>query len=232
MKQIIVNNLLVELEKKRIKNLYLRILPPEGRIHISAPNKMSEVEIIRFVQSKIDWIIAQQEKVQLSHTQKIPTNYVTGDEIYIWGRKYLLSVFELTGRPKISFEGEKILMYVREGSTTEKRKQLLDAYYKEVLIKEIPNLIEKWEKTIGVKSSDYSIRDMKTRWGTCNIRTKKICLSLQLAKKPPECVEYVVVHELVHLLEGSHNKIFKGYLDHFLPEWRSIKKEMNKEIMS
>jgi predicted metal-dependent hydrolase len=226
MKQLIISNIPIELEKKRIKNMYLRILPPDGRVHISAPVKMSEEEIKRFVTSKLDWIELQQRRIGERHThQKL--EFVSGDEIYVWGRKFNLIITETNTRQTIGFEGENLILYVKKGSTTEQKSRFMEGWYKKALQQEIPTLISKWESIIGVMSNSWNIRDMKTRWGVCNIRSKNICLNLQLAKKPPKCLEYVVVHELVHLLERSHNSVFKGYMDQFLPQWRTIKKELN-----
>jgi predicted metal-dependent hydrolase len=226
MKQIIINNRSIEIEKKKIKNMYLRILPPDGRVHISAPIKMNEEEIKRFVISKLEWIELQQRKLEERHTHQLLL-YVSGEEIYIWGRKLNLIVIESNERHSLSFEGDNLILQVKEDSTTEQKARIMADWYKKALQQEIPALIAKWERIIGVKSNSFNIRDMKTRWGVCNIRTKNICLNLQLAKKPPRCLEYVVVHELVHLLERSHNKVFKSYMDHFLPQWRNIKKELN-----
>lgn len=231
MKKIVINNMPIELEKKRIKNMYLKILPPDGRVHITAPLRMSEEEIKRFVLTKLEWMKEQQIKIQERHIHQ-ELMYSTGDEIFVWGQKYILLVSEQSGRGGISFERERIILNVKDGSSIEQRKRVLDKWYRESLTQKIPHLISKWEQIIGVKSHGFSIRDMKTRWGTCNIRTQNICLSLHLAKKSPRCLEYVVVHELVHLLESSHNNIFKGYLDQFMPDWRVIKKEMNGATIS
>ena len=227
--QMVINHIVIELEKKRIKNMYLKVLPPDARVVITAPVRMSDEEINRFVLTKTDWIRQQQEKLRKRQIQP-ELDYTMGDEIYIWGKKYILHVNEKSGKSLLQIEEEKIFLFVKPGSTREQKKRILDHWYKEELTREIPGLIAKWESIIGVKSSDFRIRDMKTRWGTCNIRSKVICLSLQLAKKTPRCLEYVVVHELVHLLEASHNRVFKGYLDQFLPEWRNIKKEMNGSL--
>jgi predicted metal-dependent hydrolase len=226
MKQIVVSNIPIELERKKIKNMYLKVVPPDGRIRISAPLRMSSDEIERFVAAKLDWIRQQQSKLADRHTHQV-SSYEDGEELYCRGRKYRLAVMETASRPEVCPEGDRLVLYTKENSTPESRKKAIDRWYREVLAKEIPPLLHKWEKIIGVKAEGFSIRDMKTRWGTCNIRSRNICLNLQLAKKPPECLEYVVVHELVHLLEKSHNSVFKAYLDRFLPGWRSIKKELN-----
>lgn len=226
MKNIVIHNIPIELERKQIKNMYLRILPPDGRVHISAPVKMKEEEIQAFVITKADWILRQQEKMERRHTQ-VPLTYTDGEELFIWGHRYQLLLREITTRSRIEVIGDDIILYTKKGSSTKEREKTLNEWYRKALENEIPFLLIRWEQRIGVKSNSYTIRDMKTRWGTCNIRTKNICLNLQLAKKHPKCLEYVVVHELVHLLEQSHNAVFKGYMDHFLPEWRKIKNELN-----
>ncbi len=230
LKTIIINKISIQLERKRIKNMYLKVLPPEGRIHITAPLRMSEDEIRSFVLSKLDWIGLQQEKLRQRHTHQ-ELKYVTGEEIYVWGMPYTLVVSEKTGASGIDWHKDGIILTCKHDSITEERKRILDRWYREELNKRIPDLIGHWEKVMGVKASGFRIRDMKTRWGTCNTRTGNICLSLQLAKKAPRCLEYVVVHELAHLLEGSHNSRFKAYMDQFLPDWRQIKKEMNGSVI-
>lgn len=231
MKEIIISGLTVEIEKKKIKNVYLRILPPEGRIHISAPLRMSEAEIKKFVLSKVDWIIEQQSKV-VARSEKNQISYDNGDLIPIWGNRVPLIVHEDSTRSKVTYDGENIHIFIKKGSADSRayREAMLNEWYRMELKDELPRVIEKCEKVIGVKSSDFTIRDMKTRWGTCNVRTGRICFNLQLAKKPYRCLVYVVIHELVHLLERSHNHVFKRYMDQFLPEWRMIKKELNDQV--
>lgn len=226
MKYLIIDNISIGLERKRIKNMYLKVQPPDGHVLVTAPLRMSEEEIKGFLRTKLDWIRLQQERLRQRHLG-YTLSFDTGDELYLWGQKYILEVIYRSGRPKLNLAGDRLVLSVTADSTEEQRKKMIDLWYKEQLLSQLPPLIMKWEKVIGVKTEGFSVRDMKTRWGTCNIRTGKICLSLQLAKKNPECLEYVVVHELVHLLEHSHNSTFKAYMDRFLPEWRCIKKEMN-----
>ncbi|HHV08908.1 MAG TPA: M48 family metallopeptidase [Clostridiales bacterium] len=225
-KHISVGNVPVELERKKIKNMYLRVVPPEGQVRITAPMRMGEEEIRKFVLTKLDWIRTKQQEMENRHPQE-EIDYVSGEKIYLWGNPYQLQVQEKNVRPSIQAGAGLLVLAVKPEAGKEQRKKMVDTLYREVLLKEIPPLMAKWEARIGVKATGFTVRDMKTRWGTCNVRTKKICLSLQLAKQQPRCLEYVVVHELVHLLERSHNHVFKSYLDHFLPEWRQIKKEMN-----
>lgn len=226
MEQIIFNNIPMEIERKKIKNMYLKILPPDGKVLISAPIRMPAEEIRRFVQLKYEWIIKQQQKMQARPRQDVH-KYISGEEIILWGKKYALKVILTERKARVSLSGEEVYLYVKLNSTPESRARILNQWYKEVLQEAIPELIEKWEKIIGVKASEFVVRDMKTRWGSCNIRTGKICLNLRLVNKRPICLEYVIVHELVHLLEASHNHVFKSYMDQFLPNWRIIKKELN-----
>ena len=227
MKYLDINGISIELEKKRIKNMYLRILPPDGRVHVSAPLRMSDAEIKRFVLSKLDWIMIQQIKVQNRNTNQ-EHSYITGEKLDVWGSKMTLIVREDSTRNTVKLSEDSVILETKKGSSVIQREKLVKEWYRNSLIQEIPSLLLKWEERIGVKSTGFNIRDMKTRWGTCNIRTKNICLNLQLAKKPPICLEYVVVHELVHLLERSHNAVFKAYMDKFLPQWRMIKKRLNQ----
>lgn len=226
MKYIYIGELQVEIEKKHIKNMYLKILPPNGKVRVTAPIRMSEENIRKFLTTKLDWIHIQQVKMSNRHTHRLQS-YEEGEEVYVWGKPYQLSLKLTLGRSSVQLTGERLYLSVKEASTAIQRKDILNGWYRQELMKSIPQLISKWEERIGVKASGFTIRDMKTRWGTCNIRTKKICLNLQLAKLHPQYLEYVIVHELVHLLESSHNHVFKGYMDFFLPEWRDIKKEMN-----
>ncbi len=226
MKQIVIDRIPITLERKRIKNMYLRILPPDGRVSVSAPMRMREEEIERFIRLKLTWIRLQQEKLMNRNTHQ-EQDYVTGEEIYLWGKAYRLVLKETDGKGKVEVSGEEILLYVKKQSTREQRKKLLHTWYKKALEQEIPALLAGWEERIGVKANAFHIRDMKTRWGTCHIQKKEICLNLQLVKKSPSCLEYVLVHELVHLLEHSHNHVFKSYMSQFLPNWRSIRNELN-----
>ncbi len=227
MKYMDINGIIVEIEKKKIKNMYLRIFPPDGRVHISSPTGMSEREIKRFLLSKIDWIKIQQNKIQ-NRNIKQELQYISGEKHFVWGIEKSLMVKEGTARNSVDMIGDCLILSIKKGSTIDQRKELMKGWYRNAILQEIPYLISKWETIIDVKSAGFTIRDMKTRWGTCNIRTKNICLNLQLAKKPPICLEYVVVHELVHLLERSHNAVFKAYMDKFLPQWRIIRKQLNE----
>lgn len=226
MKIKIMDNQQIEIEKKRIKNMYLRVLPPDGRIHITAPLRVKDEDIERFVIAKQEWI--QKRREALLHKKPLQElAYVTGDMVPVWGGLRTLVVYHTMNRNMVIADGDTIILKVKKDSTDKQREQLLNKWYLKELQQVLPSMINQWESVIGVTSSSWKIRDMKTRWGSCNIRSKNICFNLQLAKKAPKCLEYVVVHELVHLLEKSHNHIFKGYMDKFLSDWRITKKELN-----
>lgn len=155
-------------------------------------------------------------------------DFVSGESHYFLGTSYLLNVVETTKKQHAEIRISKYIdLYVRPDCSKEKREKVLSEWYRENLKSIIPEYIIKWEKVMGVKVNDFGIKLMKTRWGTCNVRDKRIWINLELAKKNPRCIEYVVVHEMVHLLERSHNDIFKGYMSKFLPNWKSIKDELN-----
>lgn len=229
MKIIKIQDIEIELEKKRIKNMYLKVLPPDGRIRISAPYRMSIDRIQDFVLDRMDWLQKTQERIKSNYSGYISMDidYLDGDPVFFDGIKYELYLQE-GKKTGISLEHSRLIMHVRPQSTPEQRKRILYNWYRNTLYERINILIDKWEPVIGVRAEGFTIRNMKSRWGSCNIRTKRLSFSLMLAQKRLTCVEYVVVHELVHLLEGSHNHVFKAYMDRFLPGWRQIKKELNR----
>jgi predicted metal-dependent hydrolase len=215
------------IEKKKIKNIYLKVLPPNGKVVVSAPKRLSQRAIEEFVITKRDWIREKRKKYENSPMQE-ELQYKTGEQISFLGKKYYLEVMERSGSKKIVLTEDKIQMYIKEGCTKEQREQCLNEWYRKQLKLRIPELIEKWEPVMKVQVKEWNVKNMKTRWGTCNIAAQRIWLNLQLAKSKPECLEYVVVHEMAHLLERNHNERFYGYMDLFLPEWRKIRKELNE----
>lgn len=216
----------VEIERKKIKNLRMYVHPPYGNVTISAPLRMSDETIIRFVTSKIDWIEKHQSKFQKQKSKAC--RYTNGDEINIWGKKYPLTIIPSETKSFI-VSGDNALLLIDESSTFEQREKVVNVWYKNQLEPIMLETAKIWENIIDVKASSYIIRNMHTRWGSCNTSTKRICINLQLAKKSPEFLEYVVIHELCHLLEGSHNEVFKSYMDKYLPDWRALRKKLNEE---
>lgn len=216
------------IEKKKIKNIYLKVLPPNGKVVISAPKRMKQRAVEEFVMAKRDWILEKTKKYENRKVQE-ELQYKTGEQILFFGKTYPLEVFATARQKKVVLADEKIQMYIEEDSTKEQREKCLNEWYRKQLKLVIPELVRKWEPVIKVSVKEWKVKNMKTRWGTCNIVAQRIWLNLQLAKASPKCLEYVVVHEMIHLLERNHNERFYGYMDVFLPEWKKLRKQLNEK---
>lgn len=226
MKVITMDGVPIQVEKKQIKTLRLTVHPPDGRVHISAPVFVTYDEITRFARSRMDWILAQREKYRNAQP---PPELTDGDRAFLFGVSYPLRVEEVQGKPRAYLEQDKIVLALAPGTSREDRERLLNSLYREQLALKIPPLLAHWEPVMAVKAqSGWTLREMKTRWGSCNVVKKRVCLNLQLAKKHPDCLEYVMVHELAHLLEPSHNANFKAIMTRFLPDWKQRKALLNK----
>ncbi|BAV94590.1 metal-dependent hydrolase [Ichthyobacterium seriolicida] len=207
--------------------MHLAVYPPHGRIRLSAPKKTDEEVLRLFAISKLGWIKKQIKnfKEQARETKR---DYVSGESHYFQGKRYLLEVEEHDGYNSVKLVGiKKIKLTVKSGSTTEDKAVVMKEWYRKQLKKQIPELIEHWEKVVGVKSNDWGVKQMKTKWGSCNTDAKRIWLNLELAKKPTICLEYILVHELVHLHERTHNNRFIALMDKFMPKWRLHRDELN-----
>ncbi|NJL52901.1 MAG: M48 family metallopeptidase [Hydrococcus sp. SU_1_0] len=225
--QLTINHLTIDVVKKDIKNLRLGIYPPDGKVRITSPLKVDDETIKSFVIAKLRWITKNQAKFS-EQPRKSPKEYVSGESHYFKGDRYLLNVIYHPTTPKVVISNPTHLdLYVRHGSIREQREQVLNNWYRQQLKAELPRLIAKWEQIIGVKTNDWGVKKMKTKWGTCNTQAKRIWLNLELIKKPPHCLEYVIVHELVHLLERNHGDRFKAYMTQFMPHWKSYQDELN-----
>lgn len=227
MQELQLGNITIDVEKKDIKNIHLSVYPPNGKVRIAAPEHM-ELDTIRvFAINKLKWIKKQQSifKNQVRETQR---EYIEKESHYFQGERYLLNVIEHDSKPKVILKHKTIELYVRPNTTTNKRKAIIDEWYRAEMKKIIPPLLDKWEKKIGVKANDFGVKLMRTKWGTCNIEAKRIWLNLELAKKPLICLEYILVHELVHLLERNHNDRFIKYMNEFMPKWRFHRDELNR----
>jgi predicted metal-dependent hydrolase len=231
-KHITVGPFAVEVTRKKIKNLRLGVYPPDGQLKVSAPLHVKDEAVRLLIMAKTPWIKIQQAKFSAQARQSVH-EYVSGEICYFEGRGYLLQVIYHDQPPKISLrDNTHIDLYVRHGSRLEKREQVLNAWYRETLKAKIPALIAKWQPIMRVAVRDWGIKRMKTKWGTCNITAGRIWLNLELIKKPTHCLEYVLVHEMVHLLERHHNVRFIGYMDKFLPQWRNHKQELNQLFLN
>lgn len=228
MEKIIINNIEIELTKKNIKNLHLSVHPPDGRVKISAPQYMDTDTIRLFAISKLSWIRKQQKKF-INQERQPEREYVSGESHYFLGQRYLLNVIYTNKRKQgVEIRNKKYIdLYVRENTPKHLRERVMTEWYRRELKKLIPPIIAKWEPIIGVGVNEFGVKKMKTRWGSCNPKAKRIWLNLELVKKSPTCIEYVVVHEMTHLLERKHNERFIAYMDKFLPNWRAIKAELN-----
>ena len=222
-----VGNITIDVVRKNIKNIYLRVYSPTGRVRISAPIRMSVDAIRAFVVSKLDWI--QKQQIKLRSQEREPSReFITRESHYFNGRRYLLKVIERNAAAKVVLNHSEMELYVRPETDAAARKAILNEWYRQKLKETVPSLIEKWEKKMHVQVKEFGIKRMKTRWGTCNRQAKRIWLNLELAKKPPECLEYIVVHEMVHLLERKHNDRFFALMAEFIPKWRFYKDELDR----
>ncbi|WP_282782621.1 M48 family metallopeptidase [Phaeodactylibacter xiamenensis] len=217
----------IEVEQKDIKNIHLSVYPPNGRVRIAAPKRM-ELDTIRvFAISKLKWIRNQQEILQQQEREP-KREFLNRESHYFFGKRYLLKVHEVDAAPKVELDHKHIHLYVRPNTPADKRAKVMDEWYRTELKKIVPRLINKWEKRIGVKANDHGIKKMRTKWGSCNTQAGRIWLNLELAKKPKSCLEYIIVHELVHLLERSHNQRFVRLMDEFMPKWQFHREELNR----
>jgi hypothetical protein len=232
MHQIMVGKLVIDVVRKDIKNLHLAVYPPDGRVRIATPLKIDDESVRLFAISKMAWIKKHQAKFKTQSRQS-DREYVSGESHYFQGHRYLLNVIYHQSAPKVIIRNKTYLdLYVREGSDEAQRKTVLMAWYRRHLKNDIPPLIKKWEAILGVLVNEWGVKLMKTKWGTCNIEARRIWLNLELAKKPAHCLEYIIVHEMVHFLERHHNERFAAYMDKFLPNWRFYKKELNRYPLS
>lgn len=224
--QIQLGQISIDVTLKNIKNVHLSVHPPAGKVKISAPLEMDIDTIRTFAISKLDWIKKERLKFE-KQIRETPREFLACESHHLWGERYLLSLIEHPFPPRIEISHKKMLMYLRPGGDDQKKQVIIETWYREQLKAAIPELLQKWEKILQVKAEKFSVRKMKTRWGSSSPAKKTIRLNLELAKKPPECLEYIVVHELVHLLEPTHNQRFKSLMNKFMPKWRFYRDELN-----
>lgn len=232
MHHIKIDGIDIAVEKKKIRNVYIRITPPRGEVKVTAPFGTPDQAIHSFAQTKIDWIKARQRAYQ---TRILPS-YTSGETHYLWGVPHTLTVFNAetkcaapSGKGSVKQSDGEIVMMICGQSTLSQREAMLDEFYRSQIKTAIPAALEKARLITGMKAGDWIVRKMSTRWGTCNLRTSRVCFNLELAKKPPRCLEYIAIHELTHLLEKGHGERFKAYMDKFCPDWRTLKKTLNEK---
>jgi predicted metal-dependent hydrolase len=222
-----LGDLTIEVTRKDIKNVHLSVHPPDGRVSLSAPLN-TRLEVARaYAISKLSWIRLQQEKLAKQSREK-PREFVKRESHYIWGRRYLLNVIETESKPTIVIDHKRIHLHVRTGADKDKRAEIIYEWQKTLLHEFIQEVIPKWEKILGVNVKAYYIQKMKTKWGGCNHQSQHIRLNTELVKKPKDLVEYVIVHEMMHLLVPSHNDHFMALMNKFYPNWREARLELNE----
>lgn len=223
-----VSGIQVEVVRKPIKNLHLSVHPPDGRVRVSAPSHIDDEAVRLAIVSKLPWIRRHQKTFADQPRQSL-REMVSGESHYFLGRRYRLNVIEREGPNRISLNGaSELTMQLRPSTDRYKRQQLLNDWYRQHMKELLPDLLAKWQPIIGVQVADWGIKKMKTRWGSCNTKEHRVWLNLELAKKPLHCLEYVLVHEMVHLLERQHTDRFKTLMDDFLPQWRLYREELNQ----
>ena len=227
MQQIELGEIKVEVILKNIKNIHLAVHPPLGRVRIAAPERMSLDTIRVFALTKISWIKKQQQKFQLQD-REAPREFINRESHYLFGERYLLQVIEKAAAPRIEAKHTTLVLSIRPGTSPVKKKAIIDDWYRSQLKQLAGPLIAKWENRMDVRVDSFGIKKMKTKWGTCKPEARRIWLNLELAKKPVNCIEYIIVHELVHLFEKNHNERFVGMLTKYLPDWKGIKEELNR----
>jgi predicted metal-dependent hydrolase len=225
--QLQLGDMAVDVAFKDIKNVHLSVHPPLGRVSISAPLRMKLETVRLFVIAKLDWIRRQQKKI-CSQEREPQREYVDRESHYVWGQRCLLKVIERDEPPSLILKHNKLLLTIRPGSDTGKRHEVMEAWYREQLKLAVPTLVAKWEPLLGVELSRFFVQRMRTRWGSCNPTAGTIRLNTDLAKKPRECLEYIIVHELIHLLEPTHNARFVSLMDKFMPRWQTYREALNR----
>ena len=228
MEQLTISDITIDVVRKDILNIHLAVYPPSGRVRLAAPMNVSDDAIRLFAISKLAWIKRNQRKFE-GQERIAPREFKNRESHYFRGQRYLMNIIEVDAPPKVVLKNKTYIdLYVRPETPTEKRNELMNEWYRAQLKMQIPDLIEKWEEKMDVKVSEWQVKQMKTKWGSCNIEQRRIWINLELAKKPEHCLEYIIVHEMVHLLERHHNDRFHYLLETYLPNWKQLKTELNQ----
>lgn len=221
-----LGSLRADVVRKDIKHVHLSVYPPDGRVRISAPRNMALDTIRVYAITKLDWIQRQQRKF-LEQEREAPREFLDKESHFVWGKRYLLRLVETDAAPAVKLKHSTIELHVRPGSDVAKRCDLLETWYREQIKTAASKLLSHWQPLMKVEAGRVLVQRMKTKWGSCNPASGLIRLNTDLARKPPACLEYIVVHELVHLLEPTHNAHFQLLMDIYLPHWRQMKSELN-----
>jgi predicted metal-dependent hydrolase len=227
MTQLALGDIVLEVVQKEIKNVHLSVHPPDGRVTIAAPQEMALDTIRVFALTKLPWIRKQQEKFR-HQEREVSRDFISNESHFFLGKRYLLKVIEKQRKAEVVQKHNVLELHIKSESSPEQKRVVLEQWYRTQLKEVALPLIQKWEKRMNVHVQELGIKKMKTKWGTCKIEDQRIWLNLELAKKPLDCIEYVIVHEMVHLLERNHNERFIAHLDQWLPNWRTVKEEINR----
>ena len=222
-----LGNVTVDVQHKDIKHLHLSVHPPQGHVRIAAPVRMKLDTIRVYAISKLPWIRQQQRKLR-EQEREAPREFVDRESHYLWGRRRLLKVVEAEAAPSVKLAHTRMTLQMRPGSSIEQRQAVVARWYRDEIKERLPALLSTWEPRLGVKLGQTFVQKMRTKWGSCNPAARNIRLNTDLAKKPPECLEYVLVHELVHLLEPTHNTRFVALMDRHLPDWAHRRQVLNR----
>jgi predicted metal-dependent hydrolase len=226
-KRLKLGDIAVDVVLKDIKNVHLSVYPPAGRVRISAPKRMSLDTLRVFAITKLGWIKQQQKKLR-EQERETKREFVDRESHYVWGRRYLLKVIEEDAPPRIELRHSRLILRIRPGTEEQARQEIFSRWYREQIRAAVPDLLTKWEPVLGVEVKRIFVRRMKTKWGSCNPKANAIRLNTDLAKKPLECLEYIVVHEMVHMLEPTHNARFVALMDQFLAQWHLCRDHLNQ----
>ncbi len=216
----------VDIVYKDIKHLHIGVYPPLGRVRVAAPERLNDEQVRLAVVQRLSWIKQQQEQLR-STSRQTERQMVTGESHFVWGVRHRLKVVERPGRAHIETDGDRLVLYVPAGTTPDRRREYLDRWYREQLRHAIPALISKWETKLDVAVPSWTLRRMKTKWGSCNRQSRHLWFNLELAKKHPDSLEYIVVHEMTHYFERNHGERFAKLMDGHLPDWRSRRDALN-----
>ncbi len=225
--QINISGISVEVQKKDIKNLHLYVKPPNGNVIVSAPFEMDDLAIEVFIRTRLGWIRKQITKYE-NQARFSERQYVSGETIYIWGKQYYLIFKPSTKNNSFEIQGNKVILSMKTDSAVEQREKYVKEQFRSILKNEIEALLSKWEQITNLKCESWQTKYMTTRWGTCNPIKKKLWFNLQLVQKPVECLEYVILHELAHLVEKSHGEVFISIMDNYMPQWKEVRKLLNE----
>ena len=218
----------MDVVRKDIKHLHVGVYPPSGRVRVAAPLRIDDDAVRLAVISRLGWIRRKQAEFEQQDRQS-QREFVTGESHYVEGRRYRLDVIESDGPQTVCLlNNSTMALRVHPGADRDKREAVLHRWYRRQLRGRVPALLAKWEPEVGARVAEVRIRKMKTRWGTCNSAARRIWLNLELVKKPASCLEYIMVHEMVHLIECHHNEQFRGLMDRLMPQWRLYRDELNR----